>query len=235
MALPGHGGAPGRHAIVTTMRRLILVLALLVLPSLGCATNQAHLDWRPGLSPVDFNGLYELSFAEYREFVERGGPNLLFDRWHGVGEPEAAQAMQTIGERVRASATATPQELAIVDLSGAGRIHFVDARGKQSEADVEWFAATPDQTHAVLLAGTLLGVVVDRSTIAIDIGSLAGPGLVGWQFTMLVVGDELTVFMLPEIGGAVAPDEPGYVFEFTVAPQASRPWSISVGRVSVSP
>jgi hypothetical protein len=217
------------------MRRPILALALLVLLPLGCANNQAHLDWRPGLSAIDFNGLYELGFEEYREFVARGRDNLLFDRWHGVGEPDASVAMQAIGERLRASSMATPQELAIADLSSAGRVHFVDARGKQSEADVEWFAATPDRVHAVLLAETKLGVVIDRSAIAIDIGSLLGPELGGWQFTMLVAGDELTVFALPELGGTVAPGEPGYVLEFTVAPKASKPWQISVGRVSVSP
>jgi hypothetical protein len=224
--------------MATLMRRSILVLALLVLPALacsGCSTNQAHLEWRPGLSAIDFNGAYEFEFAEYREFVEIGRANLLFDRWHGVGEPEAAPAMQAIGERLRASAMTTPQERAIVDLSSAGRVQFVDARGKQSQADVEWFAATPEREHAVLLAGTTLGVVIDRASIGIDIGSLLGSSLAGWQFTMLVVGDALTVFALPELGGVVAPDEPGYVFEFTVAPQASQPWQISVGRVSVSP
>lgn len=217
------------------MRRSILALALLVLPALACANNQAHLDWRPGLSALDFNGLYELGFDEYREFAEQGRTNLLFDRWHGVGEPEASPAMQAIGDRVRGSAASSPQELVIVDLSSAGRARFVDGRGKQSEADVEWFAATPAREHAALLAGTTLGVVIDRASIGIDIGSLLGSGLGGWQFTMLVVGDELTVFALPELGGVVAPDEPGYVFEFSVAPQASKPWQISVGRVSVSP
>jgi hypothetical protein len=217
------------------MRRSIFALALLVLAPLGCANNQAHLDWRPGLAALDFNGLYELGFEEYREFVERGRANLLFDRWHGVGEPEASSAMQTIGERLQASAMSTPQELAIVGLSSGGRVQFVDDRGKQSEADVEWFAATPERRHAALLAETTLAVVIDRSSIGIDIGSLLGPGLAGWQFTMLVIDDEVSVFALPELGGTVAPDEPGYVFEFTVAPQASRPWSISVGRISVSP
>lgn len=218
------------------MRRSILALALFVLPSLACASNQGHLEWRPGLSTLDFNdGAYEFGFAEYREFVERGRANLLFDRWHGVGEPEASAAMQTIGERLKASAMSTPQELAIVDLSSAGRVDFVDARGKQSQAEIEWFAATPEREHAALLAGTTLGVVIDRASIGIDIGSLLGAGLADWQFTMLVIGDELTVFAMPELGGVVVPDEPGYVFEFTVAPGASKPWQISVARVSVNP
>lgn len=216
------------------MRRTILALVLLLTP-LGCANNLAHLDWRPGLSAIDFNGLYELGFDEYREFRERGADNLLFDRWHGVSEPEASSAMQAIGERLSTSAISTPQELAIVELSSAGRVGFVDAHGKASQAEVEWFAATPDRKHAALLAGPTLAVVIDRASIAIDAGSLLGSGLDGWQFTMLVAGDELTLFALPELGGVVASDEPGYVFEFSVAPQASKPWQISVGRVSVSP
>ncbi|MFV8754105.1 hypothetical protein ACNOYE_26465 [Nannocystaceae bacterium ST9] len=217
------------------MRPPTLALALALLTSTACANNQAHLDWRPGLSAIDFNGLYELGFDEYREFRERGAANLLFDRWHGVGEPEASPAMQAIGERLRGASVGTPQELALVDLSSAGLASFVDARGRQSQAEVEWFAATPDREYAAMLAGPKLAVVIGGSSIGIDAGSLLGPGLGGWQFTMLVVGDELTLFALPELGGAAAPDEPGYVFEFGVAPQASRPWQVSVGRVSVRP
>lgn len=216
------------------MRPSCLALALLVLAPLGCANNQAHLEWRPGLSVIDFNGLYELGFAEYREFRERGANNLLFDRWHGVSEPEAAPAMQAIRERLAGSPDPA-QDLRLVELSSAGLLRWVDERGKPAEAAVEWFAATPDRKHAAMLAGTTLAVVIDRAAIGIDAGSLLGTSLGGWQLTMLVAGDEVTVFALPELGGAVMPDEPGYVLEFDVAPQASKPWQISVGRVSVSP
>ncbi len=216
----------------------LAITLLLPLGGVGCANNQAHLDWRPGLSALDFNGLYALDFEEYREFRERGAANLLFDRWHGVSDPKAASAMQAIGERLRASPVAAGgQDLAIRELSSAGRISFVDASGESSEAEVEWFAAepSPDRQHAAMLAGTRLAVVIGNSTIGIDTGSLLGSGIGGWQFTMLIAGDELTVFALPELGGTVAADEPGYVFEFTVAPQASKPWQVSVGRVSVNP
>lgn len=216
------------------MRRLALLLALL--GPLACATNQAHLEWRPGLSAIDFNGLYELGFDEYREHREQGEANLLFDRWHGVAASEASPAMAAIGERLRGQATRASQDQIVGDLSSGGRVTLVDARGEPNEADLDYFAASPDRRHAALVAGSTLAVVIDRASIAIDVGSLLGPSLAGWQVTMRVTGEtEITVFALPELGGAPAPDEPGYVFEFGVAPQASRPWDIGVGRISVSP
>ena len=153
---------------------------------------------------------------------------------HQSKQPEAAPAMQAIRERLAGSPDPA-QDLRLVELSSAGLLRWVDERGKPAEAEVEWFAATPDRKHAAMLAGTTLAVVIDRAAIGIDAGSLLGTSMGGWQLTMLVAGDEVTVFALPELGGAVMPDEPGYVLEFNVAPQASKPWQISVGRVSVSP
>ncbi|HVI04401.1 MAG TPA: hypothetical protein VM869_37195, partial [Enhygromyxa sp.] len=60
-----------------------------------------------------------------------------------------------------------------------------------------------------------------------------GNELAGHRVMMLVRDGELTVFALPELGGAVTANEPGYLFSFRHQPGAREPWQISVARVVV--
>ncbi len=217
-------------------------LACLVAATLltgACASNQAYVEWRPGLSTIDFNGLYEFGFDEYREHREAGAPNLLFDRFHGISEADASRAMEDVGARVQGSSAVQAQTFALAGLSSGGRATFVDTAGHARELELDYFAATPDRRHAALASGSLLAVVIDRASIGIELGALLGPDLGGWQLTTIATSaSEVTVFVLPELGGAVAPDEPGYVLEFGLGSgsgsKASR-WQIGVGRIGVTP
>lgn len=216
------------------IRSLALACLATALLAGACASNQAYVEWRPGLSTIDFNGLYEFGFDEYREHREAGAPNLLFDRFHGISEADASSAMAELGVRVQGSSAAQAQTFALAGLSSGGRATFVDTAGKARELELDYFATTPDRRHAALASGSLLAVVIDRASIGVELGSLLGPDLGGWQLTTIATSaSEVTVFVLPELGGAVAPDEPGYVLEFGLGSKGR--WQIGVGRIGVAP
>lgn len=217
------------------IRSLALACLATALLAGACASNQAYVEWRPGLSAIDFSGLYEFGFDEYREHREAGAPNLLFDRFHGVNESDASSAMAELGARLQDSSALRAQTFALAGLSSGGRATFVDTAGKARELELDYFAATPDRRQAAMVAGSLLAVVVGEASIGVELGSLLGPSLSGWQLTTIASSpSEVTVFVLPELGGSVAPDEPGYVLEFGLGSKEGR-WQIGVGRIGVTP
>lgn len=211
---------------------MALVLALSWFGS-ACAGNQAYLDWRPGLSEMDFGGLYEISLDELDTFTAEADANACFDRFRGDARVDASAAMATLGEQLAGGAGADPRGHAIVELGGDGRVGLTDDRGRLLTGTVDWFAITPDRRHAALLSKTKLAVVIDGSSTGIDIGSLIGSGLAGHRLMMVVRNEELTVFALPEFGGVVSANEPGYLFAFRHQPGAREPWEVSVARVVV--
>jgi hypothetical protein len=217
--------------------RISLLAALLLAGSaLACAGAQAYVDWRPGLSAADFDGTFEIDLDEYERFADTGEPNTLFDRHHGVSSSEAAAAMKAVGERL-AGAPGDPRGYSILALEGApdgGSVRFRDDGGRELSGTVDWFAATPDRRWAALLSDTKLAVAIDGASTGVDLGSLLGGAVRGYRFMMLVEGEELTVFALPEMGGAVTAYEAGYVLSFRHREGARRPWEISVARVSIT-
>jgi hypothetical protein len=217
------------------VRRGAAILAVLIsLFGSACSSNQAYLDWRPGLSELDFGGLYEISLDEFETFADEAADNASFDRYHGESEPEASAAMAEIGEKLAATADADPRGYAIVELGGDGRVSLIGDRGQNYSGAVDWFAVTPDRRHAALLSESKLAVAMDGASTGIELGSLLGGGLEGYRVMMIVREDELTVFTLPELGGVVTANEPGYLFAFRHQPGGRVPWQISVARVVVS-
>jgi hypothetical protein len=215
------------------VRRSVALLVLLIsLFGSACAGNRAYLEWRPGLSELDFDGLYEISLEEFETFAEEAGNNASFDRYHNDSEPDASAAMSSLGELVAKTADADPRGYAIVELGGDGRVSLTGDRGQTYSGTVDWFAITPDHRHAALLSGTKLAVAMDGATTGIELGSLIGGGLEGYRVMMLVRDDEMTVFTLPELGGMVSANEPGYLFTFRHQP--GKTWQVSVARVVVS-
>jgi hypothetical protein len=210
----------------------LLALGLLLGSSFGCSSSQAYIDWRPGLSAVDFDGSFEIALDEYERFADTAEPHTLFDRRHGDAQPGAAPAMAQLGEQL-AAGRVDPRGYAIVGLSGDGKVRLLDDHAAELEGVVDWFATTPDRYWAALLSGDKLSVVIGQASAGIDLGSLLG-GAQGHHFMMLVDGDELTVFVLPEIGGAVAANETGFVLSFRHQPGGREPWDITVARVSVA-
>ena len=202
---------------------------------LGCGGSQAYVDWRPGLRAADFDGSFEFSLDEYERFADQAEPHTLFDRLHGHSQPTAAPAMSSLGERIQAGGASGSDRFgyAVVGLGGDGNVRLLGDRGTEIDGAVDWFAVTPDQQWAALVSGDKLAVVIGEASAGIDLGTLLG-GADGHHFMMLVDGDELTVFALPEIGGAVAANETGFVWSFRHQIGGREPWDITVARVAVT-
>jgi hypothetical protein len=219
------------HCRSVRHRGLLLVL-FIALSSTACAGNRAYLDWRPGLSEADFEGLFEISLEEFDGFSEEAADNVVFDRSRGVARPDASTAMASLGEAVAATTGSDPRGYAIVSLGGDGSVSLFGDRGHNYSGAVDWLAITPDSRHAALLSGTKLAVAIDGASTGIDLGSLLGGSVGGYQVGMLVRDEELTVYVLPELGGVVTASEPGYLLAVEHHPGGREPWVISVARVA---
>jgi hypothetical protein len=198
----------------------------------ACAGNRAYLDWRPGLTEMNFEGLFELSMAEFDGYSTDAEANRSFDRHHGQASPDASAAMAEVGATL-VQADQDQRGYAILELGGDGNVSMLGDHGNRYDGAVDWFAITPDHKSAALLSGTKLGVVIDGASTGIDIASLVGGSLGGYQVMMIVHDGELTVFTLPELGGVVTADEPGFVFSFRRRADAREPWDVSVARVAI--
>jgi hypothetical protein len=205
---------------------------VLLAGSLGCGGSQAYVDWRPGLSAVDFDGSFEIPLDEFERFADEAEPHTLLDRRHDHAQAEAAPAMAELGERL-AGGRVDPRGYAIVELGGDGKVRLLDDRSREIDGTVDWFAITADRQWAALLSGDKLAVVIGQASAGVDLGTLLG-GADGHQFMMLVDDDELTVFALPEVGGAVAANETGFVLSFRHEAGGREPWDITVARVAIS-
>lgn len=199
----------------------------------ACGGNRAYLDWRPGLTELDFDGVYEISLDELDGFAAEAAANTSFDRFRGEARADASERMAALGEAVAGNSNPDPRGYSILALGGDGSVSLAGDRGRTYTGVVDWFAITPDGRHAALVSGTKLAVAIDGASTGIELGSLIGSGLAGHRALMLVRGDELTVFTLPELGGVVSANEPGYVFSFRHQPGAREAWQISVARVVV--
>jgi hypothetical protein len=209
---------------------LAAALALSLLAP-ACAGNRAHLDWRPGLSELDFEGKFEISLNEFQSFTDEAAANVSFDRIRGGADlAEAGAAMAAIGETL---ANPDPRGYAIIELPGDGSVTLIGDRGKTHGGAVDWFASSPDRRKAALLSGTRLAVAFNGASTGIDVGSLLGTSLGGYRLLMVERDGELTVFALPELGGAVSAHEPGYLFAFRHRAGGREPWEISVARVVI--
>jgi hypothetical protein len=229
----GRLGHPWHRRLVRRrVRPCFLALGLLVASLLGCAGSQAYVDWRPGLSAADFDGSFEIPLDEYERFADQAEPHTLLDRQRGDGQAEAAAAMAELGGRL-ASGPVDPRGYAIVSLGGDGKVRLLDDREQHLDGTVDWFAITPDRQWAALLSGDKLAVVIGQASAGVDLGSLLG-GADGHHFMMMVDGDELTVFALPEIGNAVAANETGFVLSFRHQSGGREPWDITVARVAIA-
>lgn len=214
-------------------RRASLLILIVALFGSACAGNQAYLDWRPGLSELDFGGLYEISLDEFETFSDEAADNVTFDRYHGESHPEASAAMAALGEQL-ADGDPDPSGHAIVELGGDGRVVLTGDRGRSLTGTVDWFAVARDRRHAALLSKTKLAVAIDGASTGIDVGSLLGTGLGGYHIMMIVRDGELTVFALPELGRVVTANEPGYLFAFVHQPGKREAWDVSVARVAIA-
>jgi hypothetical protein len=221
----------GAHA-AAWHRALLLALGLSCSIVLGCGGAQAYIDWRPGLRAADFDGSFEFTLDEYDRFADQAEPHTRFDRLDGHAESDAAPVMAEIGERLAAGGV-DRIGYAVIGLGGDGKLKLLDDRSREIEGEVDWFAVTPDRQWAALLSGDKLAVVIGAASAGVDVGTLLG-GAQGHHFMMLVEGDELTVFVLPEIGGAVAANETGFVFSFRHRADAREPWDITVARVAIA-
>ncbi len=215
------------------LRALHLVVLALALFGSACAGNQAYLDWRPGLTELDFEGLYEISLDEFDGFAREAEANAVFDRTRGPAQADAGARMAALGEAVAAAASPDPRGFAIASLTGDGSVELTDERGAAQRGAVDWLAITPDGRHAALVSGTKLAVAIDGASTGVELGSLLGASLGGTRLMMLVRDEELTVFALPELGGAVSANEPGYLLSFRSRPGAREPWEIGVARVII--
>jgi hypothetical protein len=224
-------GAVPRRASLSTFS-LYLLFATSLFGS-ACAGNQAYLDWRPGLTELDFGGLFEISLDEFDRFVAEADANASFDPVHRDSRADAPEAMAKLGEQLAAGEGADPRGHAIVELDGDGRVSLTAAGGRLVSGTVDWFAISPDRRHAALLSKTKLAVAIDGASTGIDIGTLVGSGLAGLRLMMVVRDDELTVFALPEFGGVVNANEPGYLFAFRYQPGKRETWEVSVARVVI--
>jgi hypothetical protein len=213
------------------LRRIALVHALLLSLTLACGGPRAYVDWRPGLGPIDFDGVFELSLDEYEGYADRSEPHTLFDVARSITRPEAATTLTALGDRLGAGVQ-EPYGWALLHVEGDGRAKLLDDGARELAVQTEWFAITPDGQRAALRSGTKLAVVFGQASAGIELGSLLGEAA-GWHFMMMAEGDELTVFALPEVGGVVTANEPGYLFSFRHHPGARKPWDITVARVSI--
>ncbi|PRQ04358.1 hypothetical protein ENSA5_08360 [Enhygromyxa salina] len=213
---------------------LLLASLLLVAPALGCAGAQAYVEWRPGLSAIDFDGTFEFSLDEYDAFADEATANTLFDRHHGVSRSDASTVMAELGSRLTSAAVVDPRGYSIVRLGGDGSVNLQADGGRELGGTVDWFAATADRSHGALLSGTKLAVVVGQASAGIDLSTLLGGAVGGFRFMMLADEGELSVFALPQVGGAVTAYEPGFLFSFRHRPGARQAWDITVARVSIT-
>ena len=204
-----------------------LLTLTLALGASGCAGNRAYLDWRPGLSEIDFDGLFEISLAELDGFAAEASANL-----SGGGERGRAE----LGEALAGSRSLDPRGYGVIELAADGQIVLQGDRGGHYTGTVDWFALTPDRQHLALLSGSKLAVVGGGASTGIDVGSLIGGAAAssGYALSLVVRDGELTVFALPQFGGVVAANEPGYLFAFRHQPGAREPWDVSVARVVVT-
>src|SRR5690606_9339458 len=175
-----------------------------------------------------------ISLDEFETFSAEAADNIGFDRYHGESDPEASAAMAELGEELAATGDPDPRGYAILELGGDGRVGMIGARGQTLSGTVDWFAITPDRRHAALLSKATLAVVIDGASTGIDLGSLIGSALAGHHVTMIVRDQELTVFVLPELGGVVTANEPGYLFALRHQPGKREAWSVSVARVIIA-
>ncbi|MCA9698884.1 MAG: hypothetical protein KC431_15275, partial [Myxococcales bacterium] len=200
----------------------------------ACAGSQAHLEWRPGLSAGDFDGLFELSRDDYLGFSEQAEPNTVIDRRRGTAWADASVVMARIGASLDGS-LADAHGHALVSLSETGAVGLSGGKdGGTISGEVDWLATINNGEVVALLSGNKLAVVHGGASTGIDLGSLLGSGAAGHRLMLLMKDGELTVFALPEIGGAIAANEPGYVFSFSYRPGTKQGWDISVARVTVS-
>jgi hypothetical protein len=206
---------------------------LLTSAPLGCAGSQAYVQWRPGLSAMDFDGTFEISLDEFEGYAEQAQDHTLFDRYHGESRSTAATAMAELGSRLGAGSVVDPRGYSIVSLSEDGSVGLQGDGGKVLSGPVDWFATTPDRNAAALLSGTKLAVAIGQASAGVDVGSLLGTGLGGYRFMMLVDAGELSVFALPQMGGIVNANEPGFLFSFRHLPGARDRWDITVAQVSI--
>ena len=216
--------------------RGFVCLAIGACLSLGLAcspVHQAYIEWRPGLSPAEFDGTFELSLDEYQRFDDESQGYLRFDRMRGVSTADAAERMGALGQSLASAPALDPQGMALLELGSDGRVALRDGPGSYG-GQVDWFASDASTRHAALFSGTKLSVVIDGASAGLDAAPLLGMDLAAHHLMMSVSEGELSVFALPQIGGAIAANEPGFLFSFRHQPGAREPWDITVARVSVS-
>lgn len=215
----------------------VAVCVSLVACLIGCAGGRAYLDWRPGLTASDFDGLFEIPADEYREHAERGAPNTLIDRAAGIQRPDTVEALAEIGGRL-AGAAADPDGggwaiVGLIDSAGGYDVDLMGGNGPVT-GPLDWLATTADRHWVAVVSGSRLAVAIGPASTGIDVGGLLGPRASGFALTMVVEDQELTVFAIPELGGAIAANEPGYVFSFSHQVGRKQAWEVSVARVTVA-
>jgi hypothetical protein len=211
----------------------LLLSLLLAFANTACAGTQAYVEWRPGLSEIAFDGLFEIPLDEFESFAEKAEPNTILDRARSFEQPTAAQTLKLLSAQIRSAADPDLRGLAIVALDEAGNVSLASGQGRTTDGTVDWLAVSQDHRYAALLSETRLAVAIDGATTGIDIGSLIGSSVDGYQVLMLVRETELTVFVLPALGGVVTANQPGYLFEFRHTPTAREPWAVSVARIAI--
>jgi len=221
--------------LATTCMSSVL-LGLLALAGPACApAHQGYIEWRPGLSPSDFDGTFEISLDEYERFDDEGEAYLVLDRRRGAARPDAGDHLAALGQAVEAAGGVDSYGLALRSLDREGKV--VVAEPHESDppvTPVDWFARSADGRFAALLTGSTLAVYIDGASAGIDLGRLLGAGADGYHLAMSVGEDELTVFALPEIGGAVTAFEAGYLVSFRYEPGAREVWDVTVARISIT-
>ena len=215
----------------------LLGLSLVAVGGLGCApAHQGYIEWRPGLSPSDFNGTFEITLDEYERFDSEGEGFAVLDRSRGQTRSDASAQLVALGESL--SPSVYDHSFALRGVSGEGQAVVAEAFEAESAptTQIDWLARSAEGRHAALISGSTLAVVVDGASAAVDLGRLLGAdaGDSGHHFVMNVSEDELTVFALPEIGGAVTAFETGYLVSFRFRPGAREAWDITVARISIT-
>ncbi|EDM78252.1 hypothetical protein PPSIR1_08706 [Plesiocystis pacifica SIR-1] len=200
----------------------------------GCRTTQAYVDWRPGLSAADFDGIYEISRADYQGYADAAEPNTYYDRFRGESHEQFGAAVAELDARLTSErASPDTRGYAVMGLS-PDAVTLLEAGGEPRQAPIDWFAVTGDRDKALLVSGSKVMAVVGGASTGIDAGGVLGPGQGNYRFMLLDNEGELTLFALPELGGAITANEPGWVFAFVPTPGGKKAWDISVGRVTVA-
>jgi hypothetical protein len=208
-------------------RASILALVSLLLASLpACGGSRAYLDWRPGLSEIDFDGLFEIPLDEFDQISAEAGANTIVTGDSGRAE---------LGDALTSVTITDSRGYGIVELASDGRVVLQGDRGSDYSGTVDWAALAPDRRHVAVLSGSKLSVVIDGASTGIDVGALIGASasMSGYAMSMLVRDAELTVFALPQLGGVISANQPGYLFAFRHQPSAREPWQVSVARVAI--